>query len=282
MSSIKLIADSGATKAEWCLLKGKKKKTLFTQGISPYLMTTDEIAKILLKELKPKLKKESITEIYFYGTGCSNPENVKHVRNALKQVFPTTKKIQIDHDLMGAAKALCGNEKGVACILGTGSNSCYFNGKKIIKNSPGLGYVLGDEGSGAFLGRKVIQHFLYHTFDEELMARFQAKYNTDRLEILDHIYRKPLPNRYMASFALFLTENRGHYMVENIIEDSLNEFFYNHIYKYRESWLFPIHFTGGVAYAFRDVLKSLCHSYELQLGRILKNPMQGLIEYHSK
>lgn len=282
MSSIKLIADSGATKAEWCLLKGKKKKTLFTQGISPYLMTTDEIAKILLKELKPKLKKESITEIYFYGTGCSNPENVKHVRTALKQVFPTTKKIQIDHDLMGAAKALCGNEKGVACILGTGSNSCYFNGKKIIKNSPGLGYVLGDEGSGAFLGRKVIQHFLYHTFDEELMARFQAKYNTDRLEILDHIYRKPLPNRYMASFALFLTENRGHYMVENIIEDSLNEFFYNHIYKYRESWLFPIHFTGGVAYAFRDVLKSLCQSYELQLGRILKNPMQGLIEYHSK
>lgn len=281
MSSIKLIADSGATKAEWCLLKGKKKKIMFTQGISPYLMTTEQITKMLQKELKPKLKIEKIAEIFFYGTGCSSPQNVSNVKKALKEVFPATKKIVVDHDLMGAAKALCGDEKGVACILGTGSNSCYFNGTRIVKNSPGLGYVLGDEGSGAFLGRKVIQHFLYKTFDEELMAKFQAKYNTDRLEILDHVYRQALPNRYMASFALFLTENRGHYMVENIIEDSLNEFFYNHLYKYRESWLYPLHFTGGVAYAFRDVLKSLCHSYELQLGKILKNPMQGLIQYHS-
>ena len=281
MSSIKLIADSGATKAEWCLLKGKKKKIMFTQGISPYLMTSEQIIKMLQKELKPKLKTEKITEIFFYGTGCSSPQNVRNVKKALKEVFPATKKIVVDHDLMGAAKALCGDEKGVACILGTGSNSCYFNGTRIVKNSPGLGYVLGDEGSGAFLGRKVIQHFLYKTFDEELMAKFQAKYNTDRLEILDHIYRQALPNRYMASFALFLTENRGHYMIENIIEDSLNEFFYNHLYKYRESWLYPLHFTGGVAFAFRDVLKSLCHSYELQLGKIIKNPMQGLIEYHS-
>lgn len=281
MSSIKLIADSGATKAEWCLLKGKKKKIMFTQGISPYLMTIEQIVKMLQKELKPKLKTEKIAEIFFYGTGCSSPQNVRNVKKALKEVFPATKKIVVDHDLMGAAKALCGDEKGIACILGTGSNSCYFNGTRIVKNSPGLGYVLGDEGSGAFLGRKVIQHFLYKTFDEELMARFQAKYNTDRLEVLDHVYRQALPNRYMASFALFLTENRGHYMIENIIEDSLNEFFYNHLYKYRESWLYPLHFTGGVAYAFRDVLKSLCHSYELQLGRILKNPMQGLIEYHS-
>lgn len=281
MSSIKLIADSGATKAEWCLLSGKKKKTLFTQGISPYLMSTDQIVKMLNKELKPKLKNEKIGELFFYGTGCSSPQNAKNVKKALKEVFTGTKSIYVDHDLMGAAKALCGNEKGVASILGTGSNSCYFNGKRIVKNSPGLGYVLGDEGSGAFLGRKVIQHFLYNTFDEELMAKFQAKYQTDRLDILDHVYRQPLPNRYMASFALFLTENRGHFMIENIIEDALNEFFYHHIYKYRESWLYPLHFTGGVAYAFKDVLKSLCHSYELQLGKILKNPMQGLIEYHS-
>ncbi|MBY0478381.1 MAG: N-acetylglucosamine kinase [Chitinophagaceae bacterium] len=281
MSVNKLIADSGATKAEWCLLKGKKKKTIFTQGISPYLMTTEQMVKMLSKELRPKLKNETIHEIFFYGTGCSSPQNVKNVIKALKELFPKTKKINVDHDLMGAAKALCGDEKGVASILGTGSNSCYFNGKKIVKNSPGLGYVLGDEGSGAFLGRKVIQHFLYNTFDEELMAKFQSKYKTNRLDILDHVYRQPLPNRYMASFALFLTENRGHYMVENIIEDSLNEFFYHHIYKYRESWLYPLHFTGGVAYAFRDVIKTLCHSYELQLGKILKNPMQGLIEYHS-
>ncbi len=281
MAGIKLIADSGATKAEWCLIKGKKKKTIFTLGISPYLMNTEQIVKLLQKELKPKLKNERITEIHFYGTGCSNPQNVKNIRAALKEVFASTKKINIDTDLMAAARALCLNEKGIACILGTGSNSCYYNGKRIVKNSPGLGYVLGDEGSGAFLGRKVIQHYLYKTFDEDLTARFDAKYKTSHIEILDKVYKQPLPNRYMASFALFLAENRGHYMIENIIEDSLNDFFFSHLYKYRESWLYPIHFTGGVAYAFRDVLKSLCAGYELQLGRVLKNPMQGLIEYHS-
>lgn len=281
MAGIKLIADSGATKAEWCLIKGKKKKTIFTLGISPYLMNTEQIVKMLQKELKPKLKNERITEIHFYGTGCSNPQNVKNIRAALKEVFASTKKINIDTDLMAAARALCLNEKGIACILGTGSNSCYYNGKRIVKNSPGLGYVLGDEGSGAFLGRKVIQHYLYKTFDEDLTARFDAKYKTSHIEILDKVYKQPLPNRYMASFALFLAENRGHYMIENIIEDSLNDFFFSHLYKYRESWLYPIHFTGGVAYAFRDVLKSLCAGYELQLGRVLKNPMQGLIEYHS-
>jgi N-acetylglucosamine kinase-like BadF-type ATPase len=244
-------------------------------------MTREEIAAMLMKELKPSMKKERIDEIYFYGTGCSSEHNIKSVKKALKFAFPTAGKIKVDHDMMGAAKALCGHEKGVACILGTGSNSCYFNGVRITKNSPGLGYVLGDEGSGAYLGRKVIQHFLYNTFDVDLQERFTTKYNTNRVEILDHVYRKPLPNRYMASFALFLAENRGHYMVENIIEDSFNEFFFNHLYKFRESWLYPIHFTGGVAYAFRDVLKTMCLSYELQVGRILKNPMQGLIEYHS-
>lgn len=281
MSVNKLIADSGATKAEWCLMKGKKRTIFFTQGISPFLMTSEEIAAMLMKELKPSMKKERIDEIYFYGTGCSSEHNIRSVKKALKFVFPTAAKIKVDHDMMGAAKALCGHEKGVACILGTGSNSCYFNGVRITKNSPGLGYVLGDEGSGAYLGRKVIQHFLYNTFDVDLQERFTSKYNTNRVEILDHVYRKPLPNRYMASFALFLAENRGHYMVENIIEDSFNDFFFNHLYKFRESWLYPIHFTGGVAYAFRDVLKTMCHSYELQVGRILKNPMQGLIEYHS-
>jgi N-acetylglucosamine kinase-like BadF-type ATPase len=244
-------------------------------------MTTDQIIKLLQKELKPKLKKEKITEIYYYGTGCNNPENVKHIKKALKEVFHGVNKVLVDSDLMGAARALCGHEKGIACILGTGSNSCYFNGKRIVKNSPGLGFILGDEGSGAYLGRKVLQHFLYNTFDEELMEKFNMKYKTNKLEIFDQVYRQPLPNKYMASFALFLTENRGHYMIENIIEDSLNDFFYTHLYKYRESWLYSVHFTGGVSYAFKDVIKNLCNTYELSLGKILKNPMEGLIEFHS-
>jgi len=233
--SIKLIADSGSTKAEWCLLDGKKKKTIFTQGISPYFLTLTEIVDILEKELKPKMKGVSPSIIHFYGTGCSNPANVKMMKQALKKIFPKAT-ITVDHDLMGAAKALCGDQKGIACILGTGSNSCYFNGKKILKNSPGLGYVLGDEGSGAYLGRKVVQYYLYNTFDPDLMDRFKAKFNMGAVEILDAIYKQPMPNRFLASFAVFLSENRGHYMIENIVEDGINDFFFTHICKYTESW----------------------------------------------
>lgn len=281
MAAIKLIADSGATKAEWCLMKGKKKKVFFTTGISPYLMNTEQIVKMLNKELKSGLKRELISEIHYYGTGCGNPENVKSIKKALKEVFPTTRKINIDTDIMAAARAVCGKQKGIACILGTGSNACYFNGKRIVKSSPGLGYVLGDEGSGAYMGRKVIQHFLYNTFEGELMTKFETKFKTNRVEILDRVYRQPLPNKYMASYALFLSENRGHYMIENIIEDSFNDFFFNHIYKFKESWVHPVNFVGGVAFAFKDVLKELCNSYGLQLGKIFKNPIEGLVEYHS-
>jgi N-acetylglucosamine kinase-like BadF-type ATPase len=278
--AIKLIADSGSTKAEWCLIDGKKKKTFITQGLSPYFFTSEQIQKIIEQELKSKMKGIEPDEIFFYGTGCSNPDNRKLVKKAIHKNFAAAA-ISVDHDLMGAAKALCGNDKGIACILGTGSNSCYYNGKRIVKNSPGLGYVLGDEGSGAYLGKKVVQYFLYNTFDADLMDRFVAKFNTDSYEILESVYKKPLPNRYLASFAIFLAENRGHYMVENIIEDGFNDFFFNHLYKYRESWTLPINFIGSVAYGFRDVLKEMCNSYELQLGKVLQKPMDGLLKYHS-
>ena len=279
--AIILIADSGSTKAEWCLLNGNKRKTIYTQGISPYFLTTDQIQQILIVELKEKLKNIEPDKVYYYGTGCSNPENVVSVKKALKNTFSKAK-IFVDHDLMGAAKALCGNGKGVACILGTGSNSCYYNGKKIVKNSPGLGFILGDEGSGAYLGKKVVQYYLYHTFDPDLMDRFHAKYNTTAAEILDAVYKHALPNRYLAGFVPFLIENRGHFMIENIIEDGFNDFFFNHVYKYRESWIMPIHFIGSVAFGFKDVLKDMCDSYELQLGKVLKNPMDGLVKYHKE
>ncbi len=278
--SIKLIADSGSTKAEWCLLDGNKKKKLFTQGISPYFLDTAQIQEIVGAGVKSKLKDIEPDEIFYYGTGCSNPNNVKTVKVALQKVFPKAA-IKVDHDLMGAAKALCGNEKGVACILGTGSNSCYYNGKKIVKNSPGLGYILGDEGSGAYLGKKVVQYFLYNTYDPDLMDRFNAKYNTNAVEILEAVYKQPLPNRYLAGFVTFLVENRGHYMIENIIEDGFNDFFFNHVYKYRESWTMPVNFIGSVAFGFKDVLKEMCNAYELQLGKVLKNPMEGLVKYHT-
>lgn len=277
--SVKLIADSGSTKCEWCLLADGKKKKIITQGISPYFLNLDEVVAILKKELLVKLKNVQVDEIYYYGTGLGNPENGKFIKKALKKVFPMAK-AEAEIDLLAAARAVCGHEKGIACILGTGSNSCYYNGKKIVKNSPGLGYVLGDEGSGAYLGKKVIQHFLYNTFDEDLMLRFEKQFNTNANEILDHVYKQPQPNRYLASFAIFLAENRDHFMIENIIEDGLNDFFFTHLNKYRESWLYPISFAGSVAFGFKDVIKDLCNTYELELGKILKQPMDGLISYH--
>ena len=278
--SIKLIADSGATKCEWCLLENGKKKTILTQGISPYFLNTEQIIALLQKELIPKLKNAKVSNIYFYGTGLSNPNNSGIIKTAFKKLFPAAK-AEINTDLLAAARALCGNKKGIACILGTGSNSCFYNGKKIVKNSPGLGYILGDEGSGAYLGKKVVQHYLYNTFDADLMSRFDAKFNTNKVEILEYVYKQPLANRYLASFTAFLAENRGHYMVENIIEDGLNDFFFTHLYKFRESWIMPINFIGSVAFGFKDILKELCNTYELELGNVLKKPMDGLVKYHS-
>ncbi len=275
-----LIADSGATKAEWSLVGAGKTKTITTQGISPYFLDTTQISELLKKELIPKIRGERIDEVFYYGTGCANPANARSVAKAIRSQLPQAK-VDVTHDLLAAARALCGHEKGIACILGTGSNSCFYNGKKMVKNSPGLGYVLGDEGSGAYLGKKVLQYYLYGTFDEELRGRFDLTYMTNTTEILENVYKKPLPNRYLAGFAKFLAENRGHFMIENIIEDGLNDFFFNHLCKYREIWQMPVNFVGGVAYGFRDVLQDLCNAYEFQLGIVLKKPMSGLIEYHS-
>ncbi len=275
-----LIADSGSTKTQWCLLSGNKKKMISTQGISPYFLNDESLGKILSEELLPKTGSINIDEIFYYGTGCSNPANVSLIKRGLKKIYKTSS-IKVEHDLLGAAKALCGNEKGIACILGTGSNSCFYNGKKIVKNSPGLGFILGDEGSGTHLGKKVLQYYLYNTFDAELMDKFQEKYPQTTSEILDNVYKTTLPNRYLAGFVTFLIENRGHFMIENIIEDSINDFFFNHVYKYRESWSLPINFVGSVAYGFKDVLAEMCRDYELKLGNVIKNPMDGLIKYHN-
>ncbi len=276
-----LIADSGSTKCEWCLLGNKKNKTIITTGISPYFLSKDQIVSLLQKELLTKLKVEDIEKIYYYGTGLSAVENVAILKSALKQTFPKSA-IKVESDLLAAARGLCGREKGIVCILGTGSNSCYYNGKKIVKNSPGLGYVLGDEGSGAYLGKKVIQYYLYNTFDEELRAAFDSKFNTSSAEILDMVYKQPFPNRYLSTFTHFLAENRGHYMIENILEDGINDFFFTHLNKYSQSWTSPINFTGSIAFTFQDVIKDLCHSYELDPGKIVKAPMAGLIRFHSE
>jgi N-acetylglucosamine kinase-like BadF-type ATPase len=274
-----IIADSGSTKCHWTFQLGKEKKTIKTIGISPYFLTTAQIVETIQKGFSKKIDPSIIDAIYFYGTGLSNPLNVASIKKALKQVFKNAT-LDIQTDLVAVARATCQTNKGVACILGTGSNTGFYNGKKIIKNSPGLGYILGDEGSGAYLGKKVLQYYLYKTFDEELMHSFESKYQINKDQILDAVYKQALPNKYMASFAEFLSLHRGHYMVENIIEDGINDFFFTHLNKLNESWLHPIHFSGSIAYVFRDTIKQLATAYELEIGQIIKSPMDGLIAYH--
>jgi glucosamine kinase len=280
MASTKLIADSGATKTEWCLLENRRKKIIFTQGISPYFFNEEQIDNLLLKELCPKLKNARVDELHYYGTGMRNPKNVAMLKRSLNLVFPQAG-IDINDDMLAAARGLAGKKKVIACNLGTGSFCCYYNGKKIVKRSPGIGYVLGDEGSGAYLGKKVIQYYLYNIFDEELRYKFDKKYKTNAVDILENIYRKPMANRYMAAFSLFLSENRGHYMIENIIEDGLNDFFFIHLQGYKETSTLPVSFVGSIAYAFRDVLQELCQTYKFELGRVIKSPIEGLIDFHS-
>jgi len=276
---VTLIADSGATKCEWRLIHDGDIKTIITTGISPYFLSKEKITAVLETELLANMPKIGVQNVAFYGTGLGNADNVKLIKGVLRKIFPEAT-LAVTHDLMAAVHATAGKEKGVVAILGTGSNSCYYNGKRIVKNSPGLGYVLGDEGSGAYLGKKVIQYYLYNTFDEDLRALFDATFTVTSKDILESVYTKPFPSRYLASFTLFLAQNRGHYMIENIIEDGLNDFFFQHLCKYGESWKLPIHFAGSVAYGFKDVLHQLCHAYEFEIGTVVQSPMEGLLKYY--
>jgi glucosamine kinase len=274
-----LIADSGSTKCEWCFISNGRKQVIETQGASPYFLNQSQLVDMMQKELLPPMKKKAPGQIYFYGTGCASAVNRAIVKKALKMIFPKAK-AEVQHDLTGAARALCGKNKGIIVILGTGSNSGYFNGRKIIHNSPGLGYVLGDEGSGAYLGKKVLQHYLYKTFDRYLHTAFSERYHVTSSDILDAVYKKPLPNRYIAGFTMFLAENRGHYMIENIIEDGFRDFFSIHLASYSESGKMPVCFTGSVAFGFQDILRELCKSFGWEAGKFLAKPMEGLIAYH--
>jgi N-acetylglucosamine kinase-like BadF-type ATPase len=278
--AVKLVADSGATKCEWCLIQPRKTTCFVIRGLSPYFLGKEAMTDINRKEVLPNLSKNtSIDAVHFYGPGLGNSNHVKMVLNVLKSIFPKSK-LEVNTDILAAARALCGNENGIACILGTGSNSRYYNGKKIVKNRAGIGYILRDEGSGAYLGKKVIQYYLYETFDAELMEKFKKQYGLSKTEILENVYQKPLATRYLASFTLFLAENRGHYMIENIIEDGLDDFFYQHLLKYKEIWEYPINFIGSVAFGFSDILQELCATYECKVGKTLQKPMEGLIAVH--
>jgi N-acetylglucosamine kinase-like BadF-type ATPase len=281
MTSSILIADNGGTKCEWCLVDNGKTKKFNTVGLSLYFLTANQVEDIIEKEVITRLKHLRPARLFFYGTGLGNKGNMQAMKIVLAKKFPKTI-ICADTDMLGAARALSGSDKGNICILGTGSNCCYYDGNKIKTNYPGLGYVLGDEGSGAYMGRKVIQHYLYNIFDEALKESFCSTFQLTKEEILEGVYKKEKPNYFLASFASFLLAHRGHYLIENIIEDALNDFFLLHLSRLKETRKYPTHFTGSVAYFFKDKIKELCNNYGMHMGKISQKPMSGLLSFHNK
>lgn len=277
---VKLIADSGSTKCAWALTGKAGTHTFTTSGLNPWFLDKVGLTNVLEKELKKHLPK-TIHEIYFYGTGLGHLANKKMLKALLTHFFPAAK-TEVQTDILAAARAVCNKEKGLAAILGTGASVCFYNGQKITKNKPGLGYVLGDEGSGAYLGKKVLQAYLYDMLDADLREKFQAQFETNKTTILEHVYTMPLPNKYMASFTAFLAANRGHYMVENILEDGFRDFFSTHIASFKESDKYPVGFVGSIAFGFKDILENLCLEYHFKPGKILRDPLEGLIAFHNK
>ena len=267
-----LIADSGSTKIDWCLLNGKKKVAqIFTTGMNALLMT----------ELMPSLQGYEVTEIFYYGAGIISDEIKNQVKNALKRNLPNVTKIEVDTDLLAAARALCQHEPGIACILGTGSNSCYYDGEKVVDNVSPLGYILGDEGSGAVLGKLLVGDVLKKQLPEHLCEKFLKEYNLDRNTIIDRVYRKPAANRFLAQFAPFLEHNIEEPSIHALVLRSFTDFFVRNVASYPNYKELPCNFVGSIALLQKDILAEAASKLGITIGNIIQAPMEGLIKYHS-
>ena len=276
-----LIADSGSTKTDWCLCNdGAILQSIQTQGINPYHQSEEAIETVLTEELLPQLSKglQHSTKVIFYGAGCANATANNRVKEAIQKVLSVTD-ITIHSDLLGAARALCGHEEGIACVLGTGSNSCLYNGEEIIANIPPLGYILGDEGSSAVLGRRLVGDCLKNQLPEALRDEFFAEYSLTQEIILERVYRQPLANRFLASLTPFLSKHREVPEVHRLLVESFTDFFVRNVKQYRRPWL-RIHFVGSIANAFNSEVKEAAESLGMELGTIMQSPMEGLIKYH--
>ena len=274
-----LIADSGSTKTTWSLCRdGKQIKTCTTSGINPFYLEKQEILRILQGE--PLFSESEIDVVHFYGAGCI-PPRVSVVSEALKEYFGM-ENIHVNTDLLGAARSLCGNQPGIACILGTGSNSCFYDGEKIVSNVSPLGFILGDEGSGAALGKKLLADILKNQIPEKIKTDFFIQYPQNPAEILENVYRKPFPNRYLAQFTVFLAKYIENPAISKIIDSSFDEFIERNIMQYPEHKTNKIHFTGSIACYFRNNLERALEKRGLNLGPITQSPMSGLILKHGE
>jgi len=273
-----LLAESGSTKTEWCLVdRDGIAEHFLSDGINPFFQTRKEISRLVRLQLPQIFFRAKINNIYFYGAGCSSIEKKNVVKASLEAQFKTPS--VIESDLLGSARALFQDEAGIACILGTGSNSCFYDGENIIKNVKSLGYILGDEGSGASLGKVFLSDCLKGLAPKELIEPFYKKYKIDPDEIMDYVYSKPFPNRLLSVLSFFLYEYLEHPYVNNLVRRNLRSFFERNILQY-EYTEFPIRFVGSVAKMYSFILREIAQEIGIYIDVIIENPIKGLIEYH--
>ena len=277
-----LIADCGSTKIDWCVVEnGEVKKQVFTSGINALLMTEEQIRETLANELAQEVAEFEIESVYYYGAGCLFDDICANVRRAIAANVPTAKTIEVHSDLVAAARALCGDSKGIACILGTGSNSCFWDGEKIADNVSPLGYILGDEGSGAVLGKLLVGDVLKKQLPEELCEKFLKEYELDRQKIIESVYKRPAANRFLASLSPFLSKNIEEPAIHRLVLNAFKSFFVRNIENYKDYKNYAVSFVGSVAFYYREVLEEAAKAVDIKIGTIIKSPMEGLVKYHS-
>ncbi|SKB56022.1 hypothetical protein SAMN05660841_01234 [Sphingobacterium nematocida] len=276
-----IIADGGSTKTNWCLLDDNQKKIYFnTEGYNPYFVGSDYIVNSLKKGLPQDLPLDKIKEVNYYGAGVHNEEKAKIVEEAFRVLFPNAR-IEIGHDLLAAARALLGKEAGFAAILGTGTNSCIYDGNEITHNINSAAYILGDEGSGSYIGKKLLTDFVRDLMPSDVSKVFFETYKLTPDEIMDNVYTKPLANRFCASFSKFVYDNNVNIeYTRKIVDDSFEAFFSNLVSKYPDYQNYTFNCIGSVGYNFRNVLEEKATQYGMKVGKILRSPIDDLVKFH--
>lgn len=277
-----LIADSGSTKTDWCVVEnGVLVQQIFTKGTNPFFQSEEEISNEIATALLPELKTDEFDAVYFYGAGCGFPDKIEIVHRAISKQLKVKGNVEVATDMLAAARGLCGREAGIACIMGTGSNSCYYDGENIVANVSPLGFILGDEGSGACLGKLMVGDLLKNQMTPELKEKFLKQFNLTPADIIDRVYRKPFPNRFLASLSPFLAQNINEPCVHELVLNSFKAFFKRNIMQYENYQNLKVNLIGSVAFYYKEVLTEAAEAMGIQLGTIIQSPMEGLIKYHA-
>jgi N-acetylglucosamine kinase-like BadF-type ATPase len=275
-----IIADAGATKIQWAVINdGKASGPIETAGFNPYFMESRILLDAVEKDLAPFINPGYIKQVYYYGAGCSTMFKCNIVEDVLKEVFENSD-FEIHHDLLGAARALFGRTEGIACILGTGSNSCLYDGKIILENVTSLGYFFGDEGSGAYLGKLFLTEYLRNRMPDHIKNLFDKRYGYSLENILDSVYNKPHPNQFLSSFSIFIGELKDDDFIKGLVKRNFEDFFQEQVTRYSDFKKHSLGVIGSVGFHFKGIFNEVASGYGLKVSNLIHSPIEGLVKYH--